>query len=485
MCADKTSQPAGKTPAQDQNVVALAQKAPPAKRDETIETPAKAKTETQASTPAVVTPTLTKDTQTRARTPQVVASADNTAPKTDAAAPQAKPAAKPVPAVSRVDLTTVAQTSPPRPKHKRRRRLLWSFILCVLLPVIAGTTYYIEFATDRYVASAGFAIRGVNSGGGLDGIGALTGLASAGSTTSDSYIVLKYLKSRDLLERLSEEIDLRTAFSQPQIDPLSRLSPEPSIEEFVRYWQRMTSTSFDATSGIVTLEVQAFTPQDAKRIADLVVDYTDDMVNQLSERAREDSVRFAQAEVVRAEERLLAALQEIRTFRTNEQSIDPAATAQIDIELLGALRSRLVDLRARIASISDQLDTNAPSLIDLRRQESAIEEQIQDRTSVIGSGAAASGSGTNMSDLLVVFETLEVERTFAQETYKSALVSLEQARAEAGRQQRYLAIFSRPSVPQEARYPDRPVSILMLTAIAFCFWGIATLIVLSVRDHLS
>ena len=83
------------------------------------------------------------------------------------------------------------------------------------------------------------------------------------------------------------------------------------------------------------------------------------------------------------------------------------------------------------------------------------------------------------------YEALEIEKNFAQQAYQSALSSLEQARAEADRQHRYLAVFTRPAYPQDAMYPNRAINILLLIAIVFSAWGIGTLIIYSVRDHMS
>lgn len=381
---------------------------------------------------------------------------------------------------------TIGSVTTIRPREKRRRVLAWSFMLCVLMPIALGSYYFAAIASDRYAATAGFAVRGVNASSGIDGIGALTGLASAGSTTSDSYIILKYLKSRDIVERLQDDMDLHTAFTAPGIDRLSRMGDDLSIEDFVLYWGRMVRTSFDSTSGIVSVEVQAFSAAQAEQIATLVLQYTDELVNTLSVSARQDSVRFAEAEVARAEERLRTALQDIRDFREQERSINPAATAQLDIELVGGLESRLIDLRARIASIEGSLDENAPSLLALRRQAEALEAQIAARAAEISGSTASIGSEmAAMSGLLATFEALEVEKDFAQQVYQSALTSLEQARAEADRQQRYLAVFTLPATPEDAVYPKRGQNILLLIAIVISAWGISTLIVYSVRDHMS
>lgn len=367
-----------------------------------------------------------------------------------------------------------------RPQARRRRYLAGSFLVAVVLPVLLSALYYAFFVSDRYVAGAGFAVRGVNATTGLDGIGALTGLASTGTTTSESYIILKYLRSRDLVERLDNDIGIRDLFAAPQIDRLSRISATRPIEDFVTHWGRMIDTSFDTTSGIVTFEAQAFSPADADRIARLVLGYIQDLVNQLSDNARQDALRFARQEVAGAEARLRDTLQQLRAFRDREQLIDPAATAQIDIELIGALEARLVDIRARMAAIGDRVSADAPALISLRHQAEALETQI-----AIRSAGISSGMGAGLSDLLAQYEALEVEKAFAQQSYASALASLEQARLEADRQQRYLAVYSHPALPQDALYPRRALTIVLIGAAATTIWAIGALITYAVRDHLT
>lgn len=380
------------------------------------------------------------------------------------------------------DGTTSAQ---PRPQKIRRKFLALSFMLLVALPIAAGSFYYAFVASDRYVSSAGFAVRGVNAGGGLDMIGSFTGLASSGSTTSDSYIILKYLKSRDLVERLQKDTEISQSYSDENIDIISRMPADLKIEEFVEYWGGMIATSFDATSGVIAFEVEAFNPADAQKAAEHVLGYTQDLVNNLSENARQDSVRFAEAEVKRSETRLRDALQELRQFREQEQSINPAVRAQLEIELVSALESRLIDIRARMTAISGSVDDNAPSMTALRRQAEALEAQITTKMAGISSSDTESETGKALSGLLAAYETLEVEKNFAEQAYASTLTSLEQARVDADRQQRYLAIYSVPSLAEKAIYPRRGLNILLLIIVVTSIWGIGTLIVYSVRDHLS
>ena len=86
---------------------------------------------------------------------------------------------------------------------------------------------------------------------------------------------------------------------------------------------------------------------------------------------------------------------------------------------------------------------------------------------------------------LAQFETLDVERRFAEQSYASALNSLEQARRDADRQQRYLAVHLHPQAAEISEYPKRLRNSLLAAFFLFAAWGIGALIAYSVRDHLT
>ncbi|MDG1430403.1 MAG: hypothetical protein P8Q23_02445 [Paracoccaceae bacterium] len=380
---------------------------------------------------------------------------------------------------------TAAAREPHDVSKPRRRTLLWSFVLCVVLPLVLGVTYYAAYATDRYAARAGFSIRGIDTNAGIDGIGALTGLASSGSTTSDSYIVLSYFANRELVEAVDADLDLRRTYASPDIDALSRLAPDANVEDFLKYWERRISTQFDPSSGIIEFEVQSFSPEHARDIADTVLRLTQTLVNDLSANARSDALRFAREEVELQERRLREALGTIRDFRASEQSVDPSASAALEIQLIASLEARLIDVNARIAALRQTLDADAPSVNALRRNSEALEAQIVERRQAIGINALDGEGVSAVTQQLALYEELEVERSLAQQAYASALVSLEQARRDADRQQRYLAIHLRPQVAQSAEYPRSLRNLLVLSFALIATWGIGSLITYSIRDHLT
>lgn len=370
------------------------------------------------------------------------------------------------------------------PSHKKKweiSRILLSFLLVFVLPSLVSTWYYLAVASDRYASGASFVVRGLTAGGSPDLFSSFTGMASAGSTTSDSYVIRRFLQSPDLVMELETNLGLRKHYSDVSVDWLSRFDDAETFEKFVEYWQQRITTTYDNSTQIVTFEAQAFTPVVARQLADAILDRTSELVNELSEKARQDSVQFAASEVERSEERLRVVQLAIREFRSSRGSVDPALNSQLDAQLIASLESQLVEVSARIATFGNEASVDAPVLRQLLLQQRALTDQINQRREAVGGNNTA---GISTADALAEFEALQIEQTFAQQRYASALSSLENARMDADRQQRYLAVFSHPITAEEAIYPERLRNVFLCLAAFMALWVIGTLVTLAVRDHL-
>ncbi|WP_109315359.1 lipopolysaccharide biosynthesis protein [Pseudovibrio ascidiaceicola] len=381
-----------------------------------------------------------------------------------------------------------------RPQQLRRKILTLSFALMVLLPSLLGATYFLLIASDRYSSTIGFSVRGMDgSSAGGDFLGALTGLASVGTTTTDSFILMDYLEGREVVERLSKDESILSHFSEDSVDFIYRLDQSMPIEELVGYWQSMITTSFDNTSSIIEVEVQAFSPEMTERIASRVLSYGSELVNTLSQNARRDAVKFAEEEVRRAELRLKMIRMRMKDFRSAESSIDPTKNAEVQIELIAGLEKQLLDTRSRLATLVGTIDESSPTIRQLRKQEEVLIKQILSKRDEISGRnptplqQATEGTDrlSSLSALLANYEELVVEQEFAQQAYTAALAGLERSRAEADRQQRYLAVFKPPSKPQEAIYPRRLINSLILFLGLLAIWALVTVIAYSIRDHLK
>jgi capsular polysaccharide transport system permease protein len=383
-------------------------------------------------------------------------------------------------------------------KAQRRRRIFaWaSFVMCVIIPTALAAIYWFHFASDRYAVETKFAVRSPSStmpSGDL--LSMMTTMSSAGSTSSDSYMLVDFIESRDLIDRLEDKIDLREIYNTDQADFLTRLPDNVTVEELQDYMGRWISIYFDTASQILTLEVQAFDPEGAREVSQAILSVADDLVNEVSEQARFDSMASAEREVARIEEQLQEHRRAMVAFRDERQDVDPEASAGAQIELLGQLEGDLAAARTRMNSLLNYLSDDAPTVRVLRNEIQSLERQIADQRERLGTGgsgnvtanpdspAADAENGLTLSERLGMYEGLSVDLEFLQQAYITALAAREAARLEADRQQRYIASFVRPSLPEESRYPKRVQNILVFVGFATMLWGIALMIVYVVREH--
>ena len=85
-----------------------------------------------------------------------------------------------------------------------------------------------------------------------------------------------------------------------------------TVEELVAYWRGQVDAFFDAANGTIVVRARAFTPADALELARGVLASSERLVNELSARARRDALRDSEQEVKLAEQRLTAALAQLR-----------------------------------------------------------------------------------------------------------------------------------------------------------------------------
>lgn len=373
------------------------------------------------------------------------------------------------------------------------RITILTFILGVILPILASAAYYSFVAVDRYAVEIKFAIRSPSGASSGDLLGLVSGSTGSGSTVADSWMIVEYLESREFLDALTEKVDLRTIYSAPHGDFLTRLPEDATTEDMVDYLPSVVSASFESATQIITVETQAFTPGDATRMAEVVLEASSTLINAVSEKARQDTVRLAELELLRAEEALRDQRAAIAAFRETEQKIDPTASVATQEGVLAQLQNRLASTRTELSSLREFLSPEAPSVRVLQSQIDSLERQIASERARLGMGeegdTSAGGTAPTFSASLnrsvTLYEALKVDLDFRERAYLSALSSLEAARVEADRQQRYVATFVTPSPPESARYPQALLTILLISAVAFLIWGILSMFMHILREHLT
>jgi capsular polysaccharide transport system permease protein len=356
-----------------------------------------------------------------------------------------------------------------------------SFVALVLMPVAIAATYYFAVAADQYVAVFRFTLDTAEMAR-PDPLSLFAGNAGGSPAALESQVLVQYINSRAIVDRIDRSLDLRRMFSPSDADWWARLPPSAPIEEIVRYWHGQVDPFFDPADRTVTVRVRAFTPMDALRLSDTIVTASESLVNELSRRARQDAVQQSEKELAHTEARLKTVLADIRAFRDREGIIDPGKTAEATVALATELREQLLRANTHLATLRSYMRDGAPPMRALEARIRALEAQRRSLAhEMTGEGTARQDTLTRV---LGGYEQLESERKFAETAYQHALRDLDQARANADRQRVFVASFVPPSLPEEALYPRRWRSLGTIALLAFALWGIGGLALQSIRDHL-
>lgn len=364
--------------------------------------------------------------------------------------------------------------------ERRLFRINRVFLLSVVLPTMLAIIYYGLIASDVYISDSHFVIRSSQRQPSSSGLGAFLQVAGLSRSLDDTHTVNDFMLSRDALSQLDEHLGLARLFSSSKVDRFSRfggLDWDTSFEALHRYYQKKVVIELDASSSIATLKVRAFSPEAAYEINSMLLSMGEELVNKLNERARQDMIRFAAAEVAQAEAQAKAAGLALASYRTRKGVFDPTLQSRLQLQQVTKLQDELIAGKTQYAQIL-YVSPNNPQIQVLKKRIETLQAAIETETAKVLDSAEGS-----FSKKAVEYERLVLEQTFADKQLAVALASLEQARNEAQRKQLYLARIVQPHKPDMAVEPRRLRMVLGTLALGMIAWGVLTILIAGLREH--
>ncbi|MGH8290023.1 MAG: hypothetical protein ACREV7_13525 [Steroidobacteraceae bacterium] len=369
-----------------------------------------------------------------------------------------------------------------------RALVLWRWLkkhylvlLTVALPTLTTTVYYGLIASDVYISVSKFIVHSpqetaVQAGGILGDF-----LQGAGMSRSQdaAYDVQDYVQSRDALKALSQEIDLRKAFGNPRVDIFDRfpgLHWDHSFEAFYRYYTKYVGVDYDSGSSIATLTVSAYTPEAAYRINNDLLALSEQLVNNLNGRSREDTIRYAEDDLQAAEQKATRSSLALLAYRSIHAVFAPNQQAGIELQGIARLQGELISTEAELSELK-QLSPNNPQIPGLQSRAETL------RSAITGQAAKVTGASGSLSARAPEFEQLALQSSVADKELGMALAELDVARRDAARQQLYLERLVQPNLPDSSFIPRRLRSIFTVFAAGLILWGVLALILASIREH--
>jgi capsular polysaccharide transport system permease protein len=358
--------------------------------------------------------------------------------------------------------------------------LVASFVAIVLLPAAVAGLYYGLIASDQYATETRFSLRSGEPGI-SDMLGGLTG-GGGSQQAQDSAIIIDYARSRSMIESLEQQMDLRQIFSRDGLDYFSRFRKDKPIESLVRYWRKRIDAHYDKMSGIIALEVRAFTPEDSLLLTEKIVDQCEKLVNDLSQRSRRDALQQATLEFQRAEAQLKTATADMRETQNSQGILDVVVEAQAVNKIISQLRMELARAEQQIAGQGDTVSADAPQVRVLNARVQTLQDQISKFSSQI---ADKKHGGESLADSKRALDLKQTDLGIAMQRYVMASVAFENARLDLETQRSYLAPFVKPMLATRATYPKRWWDWFLVSGPALLAWALIAGAGFLVRDHMA
>jgi capsular polysaccharide transport system permease protein len=394
--------------------------------------------------------------------------------------PRPAPARQPKPQqISNEPVRAAVSPAQIRPRHRGVMALAF---LLIVVPAMASAVYLWGFAVDQYVSTAGFAIRNQNAmSSPFDFLGAFGG--SSSSTAKDTDILHSFVGSQQLVQKLDKEIGIQAIYSKPKNDPLFSYDTSGTIEDLVKYWGRMVQVSYDNTTGLMQLNVYAFTPEDAQTVAQAVLAEGSLLVNQLAAVARDDTIKYATQALRDAEDRLKTARAALTTFRVENNIVDPTMDLSAMSKIYGALTQQLVQSQVELEVLKQGTATSAgdPRIAALQQRIDIIQNRIAEEQNKIGATPGTASQG--YADIIARYQELSADLEFGEKAYLTSLAAYDTAVEDAQHKQVYLATYEKPTLAQASVTPQRWLILIAVVVIGFLLWSILTLVYYALRDR--
>lgn len=359
----------------------------------------------------------------------------------------------------------------------RRRR---NFLLAVVLPVLLVAGYLYLIASDQYESEAHFLIRTADATP-LPGTGVSQMLSMATGMTAgqgEAISVADYLTSHDVVETLRRRDHLVQRYNRPDADILSRLRfSDPTPETLLHYYRGKVKVDYNTETGITTLRVHSFRPNDSFEIARDLMALGEARVNALNQRSYEDAIATSRREVAAAENDLAANQGQLTHFRQSRADIDPQASGQAQLGVVSSLTGQLAAARAQLNAMGGLINRSSPQYQAVAARVQALQAQVAAQ-----SGRLAGPSGAIATDI-GGYEQLRLKQDFLAKRYEAAATSLEHAREQALKQQLYVVPVVDPNIPVKALFPERFRILATVTVALLLAYSIGWLIAAGVREH--
>lgn len=348
--------------------------------------------------------------------------------------------------------------------------------ICFAL-IFAVAFYWSVWASNRYVSHSNVVLESPQLSTPELNFSAL--LSGSGSTnTADMLLLRDYLLSMDMLETLVKKADFRQHYSQNG-DYFSRLSSsDVPLEELHDYYLKRIKVELDDYAGVLRIDVEAYTPEEAHKIAQLLLVEGERHMNDMGRRLAQEQVNFLEEQVSGLKEDFDRTRQALLDYQNKNGLVSPTNTVENINSVVATLEGQLAVMKARKTALSSYQSSRSAEMMRVNSEIDALNQQIEQERNRV-----ARQAGNALNAVSSEYQTLQLQAQFAQESYSGALSALQNTRIEAARKLKQVSILQSPTLPQYPELPERLYNVVVFAVISLFVTLIINMLILIIKDH--
>lgn len=350
----------------------------------------------------------------------------------------------------------------------------------VVVPMALAIIYYAFFAVDRFVSSAQVVVRqeGNNAAAAMPGLSTLLTGANPASREETLYL-REYITSNDMMQLLEERLHWAEHYQQQRKDVFFLLAKNAQREDLLKFYQRMVKATYDETTGLLTVEVQALAPDMAQQMLTTILGASEHFVNEVSHSIAREQMGFAKGELESARKQYTLRKEQLLSFQNDNKVLDGKNSAQGRADIITNLESEYSKQQAIVTEMQYKLRADSPQVQQQKLRANAIRAQLVAEKSLLVS--APGGDQANV--VASRYQQLTLDADIAEESYKSAVAALDGSRVEASKKIRTLVTVVSPNMPDLALYPERLYNLATILLGLLMLYGISRFLIASIEDH--
>ncbi|OFC69269.1 capsule biosynthesis protein [Alteromonas confluentis] len=353
-------------------------------------------------------------------------------------------------------------------------------IVFIFAPWLIYALYLILIAAPQYESASKLIIKSTDGGSSFDPTSLLGGSIAGVSGSNDSQVIEAYIQSNDMLQFLERSLHISEHYSSDMGDIFSRLSGNHTKLDFFEFYQQHVTVEVDSASSVISLSVRAFSPEFAQQINRAIIERAENFLNEINNNLAKSKMTFAQGEHQIVEDKLQKAKQDILAFQSEYNVLDPTAEGAVSQQIAFSMQSTLAQKRAELNTLETMMSPNASEVISLKRQISAIEEQMNEQRENLSKQTGQ--QSLSVTQQMAQYSNLQIQLQLAIQAFSSSLVSLENARVEAYQQLQHLVTIESPTLPDDNAYPKIVYNLVLFGVILLIVYGTVRIVIATIKE---